>query len=180
MSRIGKKPIDIPKNVQVEVNNNEVTVKGPKGQLTEKFNKLIKIKVEDNKIIVERESDDAFHKALHGLTRSLINNMIIGVTQGFEKTLIMEGLGYRAQLQGRNIQLQVGYSKPVIFTPPEGINIEIEKQNIIKIKGINKYLVGETAAIIRRIRPPEPYKGKGIRYEGEYIKRKVGKAGKTT
>ncbi|HQE05360.1 MAG: 50S ribosomal protein L6 [Tepidanaerobacteraceae bacterium] len=177
MSRIGKMPVAIPEGVQVTVENNKVTVKGPKGSLSREFHNDIIIKTEDSNIIVERPSDQKNHRALHGLTRSLINNMIAGVVGGFQKVLVLEGVGYRAALQGKKLTLTVGYSHPVEFEPPEGIEFEVPAPNRIIVKGIDKELVGQIAANIRAVREPEPYKGKGIRYEDEVVRRKEGKTG---
>lgn len=177
MSRIGKMPVAIPEGVQVTVENNKVTVKGPKGSLSREFHNDIIIKTEDSNIIVERPSDQKNHRALHGLTRSLINNMIAGVVGGFQKVLVLEGVGYRAALQGKKLTLTVGYSHPVEFEPPEGIEFEVPAPNRIIVKGIDKELVGQIAANIRAVREPEPYKGKGIRYKDEVVRRKEGKTG---
>ena len=177
MSRIGKMPVDIPSGVEVAINGNQITVKGPKGSLSRVLHKDMIIKKEDSKIIVERPSDEKNHRALHGLTRSLINNMVIGVVNGFEKRLALEGVGYRAAKQGDKLVLTVGYSHPVEFDPPEGIEFEVPAANRIVVKGIDKDLVGQIAANIRAVREPEPYKGKGIRYENEVVRRKEGKTG---
>ncbi|MEO1643670.1 MAG: 50S ribosomal protein L6 [Chloroflexota bacterium] len=182
MSRIGKKPIDLPAKVEVKINVNEVTVKGPKGELTRTFNPDMDIKVEDGTIVVERPSDLRHHKALHGLTRALLANMVTGVSEGFRKTLEIEGVGYQAIMQGSNLELRVGLSHEVIINPPDSdTTFEVPKDSrgrVIHIDGINNEVVGQIAAEIRGWRPPEPYKGKGIRYQGEYIRRKAGKAGK--
>jgi len=171
-------PIEIPKGVEVKVNaGNSVTVKGQKGTLTKEFHKDMIIKVEDGKIIVQRPSDEKMHKALHGLTRSLLNNMVEGVTKGFEKALEVNGVGYRAQKQGKKLILTLGYSHPVEMDEPEGITVEVPAPNKIIVKGIDKQAVGEFAAKIRSKREPEVYKGKGIRYEGEVVRLKEGKAG---
>ena len=181
MSRIGRLPVEIPKDVTVTVNGNIVTVKGPKGSLTKEFHKDITIEQEDNKIIVKRPSDDNFHKALHGLTRSLINNMIIGVTQGFQKGLDIKGVGYRAKKQGKKLIMNLGYSHPVEFEEPEGITIEVPAPNKVIVKGCDKQAVGECAAKIRSKRVPSAYLSnndiKGIKYENEIVRTKVGKAG---
>ena len=177
MSRIGKMPVKIPEGVQVTVENNRMTVKGPKGSLTREFHKDMTIKIDDSKIIVERPSDQKNHRALHGLTRSLINNMIAGVVGGFQKVLVLEGVGYRAALQGKKLVLTIGYSHPVEIEPPAGIEFEVPAQNRIIVKGIDKELVGQIAANIRAVREPEPYKGKVIRYENEVVRRKEGKTG---
>ncbi|MEH6990379.1 50S ribosomal protein L6 [Cytobacillus firmus] len=178
MSRIGKKPIEIPTGVTVTNDNNTVTVKGPKGELTRSFNQDIEIKVEDNVVNVSRPSDAKEHRALHGTTRALLANMVEGVSKGFERGLELIGVGYRAQKQGKKLVLNVGYSHPVEIEPEEGIEVEVPSNTKIIVKGTNKERVGALAANIRDVRPPEPYKGKGIRYEGEYVRRKEGKTGK--
>ncbi|HHX24620.1 MAG: 50S ribosomal protein L6 [Tepidanaerobacteraceae bacterium] len=177
MSRIGKMPINIPQGVEVKVENNVINVKGPKGSLSREFHEDMAIKVEDSQIIVERPTDEKRHRALHGLTRSLINNMVVGVVEGFEKKLAIEGVGYRAAKQGNKLVLTVGYSHPVEFDPPKGIEFEVPAPNRISVKGIDKSIVGQIAANIRAVRKPEPYKGKGIRYENEVVRRKEGKTG---
>ncbi len=178
MSRIGRMPIAIPKGVDVKVaENNVVTVKGQKGTLTKEFHKDMIIKVENNEVSVTRPSDQKMHKALHGLTRTLINNMVEGVTNGYEKALEINGVGYRAAKQGKKLVLTLGYSHPVEMEEPAGITVEVPAQNKIVVKGIDKQAVGEFAAKIREKRPPEPYKGKGIKYETEVIRRKEGKTG---
>ena len=178
MSRIGKQPIEIPAGVTVKVeDDNNIIVKGPKGELSQKIHKDIKIIVEDNVIYVNRPTDNKFHKSLHGLSRSLIANMVEGVTKGFEKTLEIEGVGYRAQKQGKKLVLNVGYSHPVEIEEPADIQIDVPAPNKIIVKGIDKQKVGAIAGNIKAVRPPEPYKGKGIRYEGERIIRKEGKTG---
>jgi large subunit ribosomal protein L6 len=179
MSRIGKLPIAVPAGVTVDVSNeNVVTVKGPKGELCEKINQDIKVQVEDGTLTVARPSDSKPHRSMHGLYRSLIHNMVTGVTQGFEKVLLMEGVGYRAQVEGAKLTLNVGYSHPVAFDAPEGVTFEAPGPTRIVVKGISKQKVGAIAADIRAVRKPEPYLGKGIRYEDERIRRKEGKAGK--
>ncbi len=178
MSRIGKQPIEIPAGVTVKVDNdNNVSVKGPKGELTQQIHKDMKVTVEDNVVTVSRPSDNKFHRSLHGLSRSLIANMVEGVTKGYEKTLEINGVGYRAQKQGKKLVLNVGFSYPVEIEEPQGIEIEVPAANKIIVRGIDKQKVGAVAANIRAVRPPEPYKGKGIRYEGERIIRKEGKTG---
>lgn len=177
MSRIGKLPITVPANVTVTIENNLVTVKGPKGELNRQINKDMILKLEDGHLTVERPSDDKEHRAMHGLSRTLINNMVIGVTDGFAKTLEINGVGYRAAKQGENINFTLGFSHPVVKEPPAGITFEVPAPNKIIVKGANKETVGAVAADIRTLRPPEPYKGKGIRYEGEVVRRKAGKAG---
>ncbi len=178
MSRIGRAPIVIPPNVTVTLgDNNKVTVKGPKGELSRTLHRDMKIAVEDGQVKVERPSEDKTHKSLHGLTRTLINNMVVGVTDGFTKNLEINGVGYRAVKQGSNLNLSLGFSHPVIIEPPAGITLDAPAANKIVITGASKEAVGAMAAKIRSLRAPEPYKGKGIKYEGEHIRRKVGKAG---
>ncbi|SHJ89001.1 large subunit ribosomal protein L6 [Anaerobranca californiensis DSM 14826] len=179
MSRIGKKPVVIPQGVEVKIDgNNVVTVKGPKGQLTKSFSPEMNIVVEEGNVVVTTPSNDKKHRSLHGLTRTLIANMVEGVTQGFFKNLELVGVGYRAQLQGNKLVLSMGYSHPVEFVAPEGITFEVPAQTKITVRGIDKQLVGQIAAEIRSVREPEPYLGKGIRYEGENVRRKEGKTGK--
>lgn len=179
MSRIGIKPIPVPGGVSIEIGKgNDVSVKGPKGQLSQKLSTRVEIAQEDGQLRVVRNTEAREVKALHGLTRSLLNNMVVGVTDGFTKTLEIQGVGYRAQMQGKNLVLNVGYSHPVNLTPPEGITYAVEGNNRVTVSGIDKQVVGEEAARIRGVRPPEPYKGKGIRYAGEFVRRKAGKAGK--
>lgn len=179
MSRIGKKPIPIPNGVEIKVEpGNVVTVKGPKGQLTKQVPTCLEVKMEDGHVSVLRPSERKEHRSMHGLGRTILANMVEGVTRGYTKNLELVGVGYRAALQGKNLVLNIGYSKPVQLTPDEEIEIEVPAPTKVVVKGIDKERVGDTAARIRRIRPPEPYKGKGIKYEQEYIRRKVGKAGK--
>ncbi len=178
MSRIGKKPITVPAGVDVKIDGSTVTVKGPKGTLSNTFNSDMIIKSEGSEIIVDRPSEDKVHKSLHGLTRTLINNMVEGVTNGYSKSLDIEGVGYRAAKQGKNLVMNLGYSHQVIVPEIEGITIDVPAPNKIVINGIDKQKVGQFAAEVREKRPPEPYKGKGIRYTGERIIRKEGKAGK--
>jgi len=179
MSRIGRMPIAIPKGVDVKIEGtNEMTVKGPKGTLSRTLHEDMILTVKDDTITVDRPSEEKIHKSLHGLTRSLVNNMVVGVTDGFEKKLEINGVGYRAQMQGTKLILALGYSHPVELDPPTGIQIEVPAQNRISVKGIDKQIVGEIAAKIRGYRKPEPYKGKGIKYENETIIRKEGKTGK--
>ncbi|MCB0191613.1 MAG: 50S ribosomal protein L6 [Anaerolineae bacterium] len=180
MSRIGRLPVAIPNGVSVDVKKNTVTVKGPKGELTRDFLPEIDIAQEDGNIVVTRNSDHRTHRSKHGLTRALLNNMVVGVSTGFKRQLQIEGVGYRAAVEGKNLVLNVGYSHPVVFEPPEGVSFDVPDRagREINISGIDKEVVGEIAARIRRTRPPEPYKGKGIRYAGEQIRRKAGKAGK--
>lgn len=177
MSRIGRKPISLPAGVKVTVDGNMVTVQGSKGTLTQEIPDDITVTQEDNQILVQRASDDKKQRAYHGLCRALIANMVEGVTNGFEKKLEMVGVGYRAQMQGKKLVISIGFSHPVEVDAPEGIEFEVPAPTKITIKGINKQLVGNTAAHIRAIRKPEPYKGKGIKYENEVIRRKAGKAG---
>lgn len=179
MSRIGKLPIAVPSNVTVTVTpDNVVTVKGPKGQLVKNMRKEISISVEDNLVIVKRDNDEKEIKALHGLTRALINNMVIGVTKGYSKTLELVGVGYRAQLKGKKLVMHLGYSHPVEIEPIDGITFETPSATQIIVKGTDKEIVGDVASDIRNWRKPEPYKGKGIKYENEHIRRKEGKTGK--
>ncbi len=175
MSRIGKRPIEIPDGVEIDVKPSLVSVKGPRGELSQAVSSDMKVTQSNRTLTVERPTDRGEHRALHGLTRSLIANMVEGVTNGFEKRLEIQGVGYRARLQGRTIELSVGYSQPVSVTAPEGIEFEVPVPTQVIVRGIDKQLVGEIAARIRRTRPPEPYKGKGIRYAGEHVRRKVGK-----
>ena len=176
MSRIGKKPVEIPNGVEVAVgDDNVVRVKGPKGELRQQVPARMAIEQEGETITVTRPSDRGPDRALHGLTRTLVANMVEGVTKGFEKKLEIQGVGYRAAMSGTNLELQVGYSHPVRITPRQGIEFEVPAPNQVIVRGIDKQIVGQTAAEIRKVRPPEPYKGKGIRYEGEYVRRKVGK-----
>ncbi|MEE0328117.1 50S ribosomal protein L6 [Phascolarctobacterium succinatutens] len=177
MSRIGKMPITVPAGVTVTIEDNHVTVKGPKGELTRQINKNMKLTMDNGVITVERPDDEKESRSLHGLSRTLINNMIIGVTQGFSKTLEINGVGYRAAKQGQNINFTLGFSHPVVKEPPAGITFEVPAPNKIVVSGADKEVVGAVAADIRTLRPPEPYKGKGIRYEGEHVRRKIGKAG---
>jgi large subunit ribosomal protein L6 len=175
VSRIGKQPIPLPEGVEVTIEPELVSVKGPRGELSERVNRAIDVRQENGEVTVTRPTDRGDHRALHGLTRSLIANMVEGVTNGFEKRLEIQGVGYRAQLQGRRLILSLGYSHPVELEAPEGIEFEVPQPTRIVVRGISKQVVGEVAANIRKQRPPEPYKGKGIRYEGEYVARKVGK-----
>lgn len=178
MSRIGLKPVEIPEGVEVNINGNTATVKGPKGELTRDFHQDMKVVIEDNVLTVERPGNHKEHRALHGTTRTLIGNMVEGVHKGFEKNLEISGVGYRALKQGDKVVINAGYSHPIDLDPIEGIEIDVPKNTQIIVRGINKELVGEVAANIRAIRPPEPYKGKGIRYEGEYVRQKEGKTAK--
>jgi large subunit ribosomal protein L6 len=179
MSRIGKKPIPIPDKVQVDIRGNHVTVKGPKGELSRSFHPDMRIALEEGVLQVERPTDQRTHRAMHGLTRALLANMVTGVSDGYTKVLEIQGTGYRAELQGQKLVLHLGYSHPIEFMAPEGITFEVPRGGRnISVQGIDKEMVGEIAARIRRQRPPEPYKGKGVRYAGEYVRRKAGKAGK--
>ncbi|MDD7184875.1 MAG: 50S ribosomal protein L6 [Oscillospiraceae bacterium] len=178
MSRIGKMPISVPAGVEVKNDNNTITVKGPKGELTKQFSKELNIDIADGVITVSRPSDDKKHRSLHGLTRTLIANMVEGVTNGFSKTLEIEGVGYRAAKQGNKITLNLGFSHPVVFEETDLVKLDVPQPNKIVVSSIDKQAVGQFAAEIREKRPPEPYKGKGIRYAGEHIIRKEGKAGK--
>ncbi len=178
MSRIGKLPVPIPAGVKVSLDANEMTVAGPKGTLTQKLHERMIIAVEAEQINVTRPSDEKSDLALHGLTRSLINNMVVGVTHGFKKDLEINGVGYRAEISGNVLTLSLGYSHPVVYELPEGITVEVEKQTKLSVSGIDKQLVGSASAKIRSFRAPEPYKGKGIKYADERILRKAGKAGK--
>ena len=179
MSRIGRMPVEVPQGVEVEIKGSHVRVKGPKGQLEHTFPAAMDISMEDGQIAVKRPSDEGTHRALHGMTRALVNNMVVGVTQGFEKVLEVNGVGYRAELKGENLILNVGYSHQVEVKPPNGIAFEVDtRTRQIKVQGYDKAVVGQIAADIRKVRPPEPYKGKGIKYLDERIRRKAGKAGK--
>ncbi len=178
MSRIGKQPIAIPSGVEIDVDGSRVAVKGPRGSLEQGFSPEMRIVLEDGTLRVERPSDERTHRSLHGLTRTLIANMVEGVTNGFEKRLEIVGVGYRAALKGSDLEIAAGYSHPVPFRAPSGIEFEVPAPTRIVVRGIDKQLVGEIAAQIRKIRKPEPYKGKGIRYEGEHVRKKAGKAAK--
>ncbi len=177
MSRIGKKPIPIPDKVKVEVSGGNVSVEGPKGKLSLRLHPSMMMRAEARQLVCVRPSDNKLHRSLHGLTRTLVANMIEGVTKGFEKRLEMIGVGFRASLQGRNLTLMLGYSHPIVFPLPEGIKVGVENQNLLTVSGADKQQVGEVAAKIRSLRPPEPYKGKGVKYVTERIRRKAGKAG---
>ncbi|WP_349827357.1 50S ribosomal protein L6 [Brevibacterium litoralis] len=178
MSRIGKRPISVPAGVDVTVDGQDVTVKGPKGELSLTVAEPITVALEDGTITVSRPDDERESRALHGLTRTLINNKIIGVTEGFEKKLEIVGTGFRVQAKGNNLEFALGYSHSITVEPPEGITFAVDGQTKLSVSGIDKQLVGEVAANIRKLRKPEPYKGKGVRYAGENVRRKVGKAGK--
>jgi len=178
MSRIGRLPIDIPSGVDVTVDGRDVTVKGPKGQLALTVAQPIAVAIEDGRVVVTRPDDERESRSLHGLTRTLIANNILGVTQGYSKSLDVVGTGYRVQARGANVEFALGFSHPVVVEPPAGITFTVEGNNRLTVSGIDKQAVGETAANIRKIRKPEPYKGKGVRYAGEVVRRKAGKAGK--
>lgn len=177
MSRIGRLPVQVPSGVKVEVRGSRVTVTGPKGVLEADMPREITVTLNDGQVLVARQSDEPAHRAKHGLVRALINNMVTGVTKGYEKVLELQGVGYRASLQGKAITLTLGYSHPITVEPPAGIEFAVEGANIIRVRGIDKQRVGQVAANIRALRKPEPYKGKGVRYQGEYVRRKVGKSG---
>ncbi len=178
MSRIGMMPVTVPSGVDIKIDGTHVTVKGSKGELTRDFHDRMSFEMEDGVIVVNRPDDTRESKALHGLSRALLNNMVVGVTDGFAKELEIQGVGYRAALKGKNVELQVGFSHSVTVEAPDGITFEVPEPTRINITGIDKEKVGQAAANIRKVRPPEPYKGKGIRYVGEYVRRKAGKAGK--
>ncbi|MBZ0169985.1 50S ribosomal protein L6 [Candidatus Methylomirabilis lanthanidiphila] len=177
MSRIGRKPIQLSDQVKVEIAGSSISVQGPKGKLSLRLHPSLAVKVEDNRLHCTRPTDNKLHRSLHGLSRTLIANMVEGVTKGFEKKLEMVGVGYRASVQGRNLSLMLGYSHPLIVPLPDGINVSVESQNLLTVSGSDKQQVGTVAAKIRSLRPPEPYKGKGVKYAGERIRRKAGKAG---
>ena len=179
MSRIGRKPVQIPKGITVALKDGIVSVKGPKGELIEKVHPYISVEIKDQQVLLTRKSDETKHRALHGLWRALIQNMIMGVNEGFSRKLEIVGVGYRAEMKGTRLSLLLGYSHPILFAAPDGIKIEAPTQTSILISGVHKQLVGLVAAKIRSFRPPEPYKGKGVKYEGEYIRRKAGKAAAT-
>lgn len=179
MSRIGKKPIGLPEKVSVALNGQEVVVKGPKGELTQSIHPDMAVKEEEGQLLVERPTDERRHRALHGLTRALVANMVQGVSEGFQKTLVIEGVGYTSELRGTDLVMKLGYSHEIVVNPPEGISFEVEDRGrVIHIKGIDKQVVGQVAANVRELRPPEPYKGKGVRYSDERVRRKAGKTGK--
>ena len=175
MSRIGKQPIELPAGVNVAISPGRVQVNGPLGELSQSVPARMQISQEDTTLVVKRPTERGDDRALHGLTRSLLSNMVEGVTKGFEKRLELQGVGYRAALRGTDLELNVGFSHPVVIKPPQGISFEVPEATSVLVKGIDKQQVGEIAAQVRKVRPPEPYKGKGIRYEGEYVRRKVGK-----
>lgn len=178
MSRIGRLPISVPKGVEVTINGQDVTVKGPKGELKHTISEPITASLDDGVVAVVRPDDHPENRSLHGLTRSMIANLIEGVSKGFSKTLEIQGVGYRVQARGANLEFSLGYSHPVVVEPPEGITFRVEKPTLLHVEGIDKQLVGQIAANIRGLRKPDPYKAKGVRYQGEYIRRKAGKAGK--
>lgn len=179
MSRIGKKPVPVPNKVEISIKGQDVTVKGPKGELQHSVHPQISIKQEDGNVIVERPSDEREHRALHGLTRALIANMVTGVSDGFKKTLKIEGVGYTSELRGQNLVMKLGYSHEIVINPPADVNFVVEDRGVtIHVHGIDKQVVGQVAANIRELRPPEPYLGKGVRYIDERVRRKAGKAGK--
>lgn len=177
MSRIGKHPVPVPAGVSVEIAGSRIKVKGPKGELARSLHPSMQVSLADGKIAVQRPDDQERHKALHGLSRTLVANMVEGVTKGFERVLEIQGVGYRAEAKGRGLTLVVGLSHPVTIQAPEGVSLTVENNTVVKVAGANKELVGQVAAEIRSIRPPEPYKGKGIRYQGERVRRKAGKTG---
>ena len=178
MSRIGKLPVALPKNVTVELADSVLRVKGPKGELEQRVLPVVSLAIEDGSVRVDRLGDEKQHRAAHGLTRTLVNNMVEGVSKGFRKSLEIQGVGYRAAKSGERLNLSLGYSHPVSYEAPKGISFAVEGNTKIHVDGIDKQLVGQVAAEIRALRPPEPYKGKGIRYEGEFVRKKLGKAGK--
>lgn len=178
MSRIGKKPVDVPAGVEVKLNRNNISVKGPKGQLARELHPKMIVRQEEGKVVVERPSDQKLYRSLHGLTRTLVSNMVAGVTQGFERVLLINGVGYKAEAQGDKLVLNLGYSNPVNYKLPKGVSATVEKLTTIKLNSIDKELLGQVAAEVRSIRGPEPYKGKGIKYAEEQILRKEGKKGK--
>ncbi len=178
MSRIGKQPIPVPSGVEVVIEGQEVSVRGPKGALTQRFNEELGIALVDGQVVVTRPSDERGHRSLHGLTRTLIANMVVGVSEGFARRLEIVGVGYRAALKDTTLEMQLGFSHPVVIEPPDGISFEVPAPNRIVVSGIDKQKVGQVASEVRGWRPPEPYKGKGVRYEGEHVRRKVGKTAK--
>ncbi|MGH3736209.1 MAG: 50S ribosomal protein L6 [Micromonosporaceae bacterium] len=178
MSRIGRKPITVPAGVDVNLDGPTVTVKGPKGELSHTLAEPITVEAEDGVLLVKRPDDERRSRALHGLSRSLINNMIVGVSEGYSRTLEIHGTGYRVQAKGSDLEFALGFSHPVVVSPPQGVKFRVERPTQFVVEGIDKQQVGEVAANIRKLRPPEPYKGKGVRYQGEYVRRKAGKAGK--
>jgi len=180
MSRVGKQPIVVPAGVTVDIKKSELTVKGPRGTLTRSFDPALKVAFEDGQITVERPTDQRQHRSLHGLTRTLISNMVVGVSEGFERRLRIIGTGYRAEMSGDDLKLSLGFSHDVLVVPPPGVKFQVEERGeLVIITAFDKEVLGQIAADIRKLRPPEPYKGKGVRYEGEYVRQKAGKAGKT-
>jgi large subunit ribosomal protein L6 len=177
MSRIGKKPIAIPKGVKIAITGPQVQIQGPKGKLELTVHALCQVAVTDGTLVVTRSGDHRTAKAVHGLTRALVNNMVVGVTDGFERKLEIVGIGYRVALAGRSLTFNLGYSHPIVYPLPEGVTAEVEKQTLITLRGVDKHLVGQTAAQMRALRPPDSYKGKGVRYSGEVVRKKVGQAG---
>lgn len=175
MSRVGKKPIPIPSGVKVKIEENQITVTGPKGELTQRIHPSMVMETDQDRVVVKRPSDNKFYRSLHGLTRSLIANMVAGVSSEYQKILEIQGIGYKAELLGKKLKLSLGLSHPILFSPPEGMKIQLDGPNKIRVTGTDKQLVGLVAAKIRSFRPPEPYKGKGIRYEGEMVRKKAGK-----
>lgn len=179
MSRVGRKPIPVPEKVQVDIKGNRVVVKGPNGELKREFHPDMDIELDDGHLVVKRPTDQRHHRALHGLTRALLNNMVVGVSEGFRKELEIQGVGYRAEMAGDNLIMHLGYSHPIEVQPPPGVSFSFDPRNkVITVEGADKQIVGQIAADLRKLRPPEPYKGKGVRYRGEHIRRKAGKAGK--
>lgn len=178
MSRVGKNPIEVPAGVAIDIDGSDVTVKGPKGELRRRFHERVSIAVEEGVATVARADESRQARALHGLSRALLANMVTGVSEGFRRDLEIQGVGYRAQLKGNDLELQVGFSHPVTIEAPQGITFEVPEPTKVSVSGIDKEMVGQVAADVRKVRPPEPYKGKGIRYAGEYVRRKAGKAGK--
>lgn len=179
MSRIGKQPVVVPENVQVDVEGSNVKVKGPKGELAWSFSPELSVELDDGQVVVTRPTDQRHHRALHGLTRTLINNMVVGVSEGYQKVLDIIGTGYRAEMEGNDLKLELGFSHAVVVESPESVSFQVEERGKqIIVSGIDKQVVGQVAADIRKLRPPEPYKGKGIRYQGEWVRQKAGKAGK--
>jgi large subunit ribosomal protein L6 len=177
MSRIGRKPVPLPKGVTAQIDGHRITVKGPKGEISRSLHAEMALALEDDAVVVRRPSDETRHKALHGLTRTLVANMVEGVTKGFTKALEIQGVGYKAEAKPFGVNLIVGYSHPVKYEAPKGIKISVDNNTVVKIEGADKELVGQVAAELRSVRPPEPYKGKGIRYQGEHVRRKAGKTG---
>jgi large subunit ribosomal protein L6 len=179
MSRVGKQPVVVPENVEINIDGSSVKVKGPKGELAWSFSPELSVEMDDGQVVVTRPTDQRHHRALHGLTRTLINNMVLGVSEGYQKVLDIIGTGYRAEMQGKNLKLELGFSHSIEVEPPQDVSFEVEERGKqIIVSGIDKQVVGQVSADIRKLRPPEPYKGKGIRYQGEWVRQKAGKAGK--